>query len=232
MFNKKSNAPATENNLALAINFNNVVFIVVHCKDKQYVTRFFFGKRLKGKNTEITIGIKEENQIREKNEVILIYNMLNGDRYKQCGFVIENKSPLITVELDDLVEQLDEKRESIKVSSKLTGELSVMGQKVIVDIRNISVGGVFIEAEYDLPIRSINLLNISEICLCARIILLRQQKNRNGVIEGYGCQFENLSDKNQEKIIQHINSVLIKERQTLLTRDVYNYFSADLNMKK
>lgn len=228
MFNFKKNSADTSKkdndiNSIDTIDLNRVISICFTYDDLLFSSRFFIGKKHASRNAEVVIGIKGQFAIPKNSSIVLTYNMISGERYSQPGLVTSIDKQLITVELDSTIKKIEERRKNIKVDCELTGEITVINKKIYVDINNICVGGIFIKTDIDLPLKSIHMIHINELELTAKIEIIRQQKNRMGCIEGYGCIFKDINDKNEQKIIQHINLYLLKQRQTLVTRDVYNY---------
>lgn len=223
IFKKNKNDKNHINELT-TIDLNKVVSIDVCLNDEKYTTKFFMGKKEQNINIEISLGIKETNSITPDNVITLIFKMLNGDRYKQTAYVIKKENHLITTQPNDDIQKLEEKRRHIKVDSKLNGNIYAMEKQSHVDISNISIGGVFIKTNYDLFISGVYDLHIVELDMCVKIMLLRQQKDKFDKIEGYGCKFEKISDKDLEKLSVYINSTVVRQREILISRDVYNYF--------
>lgn len=214
------------------VDLNKVVSIFINANDKFCSSRFFMGRKHRGANYEITIGIKDLDLINEKDYIKLTFNLINSDRYVQRGVVERKEDHLITVSLDEEIEKLDDKRESVKMCCELTGSILVLGKDIYVEYKNISVGGIFIKTEYELPINHTIRLYIKKLDISARAIVLRKQLNSYGVIEGYGCRFVELDSPQEEIIAQFVNYSLSKERETLISRDVYNYIYDDFKQEK
>ena len=223
MFGKKSKeiAPIQQEKIE-TVDLNNVIFIDITINNKRFQSRFFMGKRVNNINSEIIIGHKDMSNIHEKNTVMLVFNLINAERYSQTGYISKVEEHKFTIELNDDIQKLQERRVNLKISCNLTGDICVMNQDLYIDITNISIGGVFIKAEYDFTPKNIYSIYIKELDVSGKVKILRKQMSGD-TIEGYGCQFIDLSDRNQEKIFMYINALMQKERQTLLTRDVYNY---------
>lgn len=225
LFTKKPFKPSLEENTQIkSINLEKVISVNIVNNDEQYSSRFFIGKKRELINWQITVGMKNSFSLKEFENVNIIFNTIDGERYSQAGTITLIENQFITIELDEKITKIKERRKSLKIHCNLTGEIGLLNKTISVDIKNISIGGVFIATEADLPLHNVFLLNINEIEVVANVTVIRQQKDKNGTIVGYGCQFYNLNFKNEEKIFQYINAYLLKERQTLINRDVYNYF--------
>lgn len=214
------------------VDLNKVVSIYINANDKFCSSRFFMGRKNRGVNYEITIGIKEPDLIKEKDSVKLTFNLINSDRYIQHGIVERKEKHLITISLDEDIEKIEDRRESVKMCCELNGSILVLGKDIYVEYANISVGGIFIKTEYELPINHTIRLYVKKIDLNARATVLRKQLNSYGVIEGYGCKFIELDPSQEETIMQYVNYCLSKERETLVSRDVYNYIYDDFKQTK
>lgn len=231
-FNKKPKSAAVENQEVIEekiehVDLNKVVSIYITVNNKFFSSRFFMGKKRNGVNYEIIIGIKESDLIKQNDCLELTYNLINSDRYVQKGFVVEKDNQLITVSLDTEVSKLQENRRSVKMCSELQGSVSILEKNINVELKNISIGGTFISTNYNLPVNHSIKLYIDELDINLTVIILRQEVNNYGVIMGYGCRFDNMTQRDEEIISQYINSCLNKERETLRSRDVYNYIFDD-----
>lgn len=228
LFNRPSKNKIVEDEVIVeekieTIDLNKVICIDVNNNDKSFSSRFFMGKKHNGVNYEITIGIKDIDYIKEKDYLKLTFNLLNSDRYVQNGFVDKKSDKFIIISLDKEIIKLEEKRRNLKMCCDMSGTISVLDKDIYVDLKNISVGGVFVKTDYVLPVNHSIKLYINELDIRVKLIILRKQKNSSGVVEGYGCTFDDLSEKQEEVIVQYINFALSKERETLISRDVYNY---------
>ncbi len=225
LFGKKSSTPSFDENTQItSINLEKVVSVIIINKEDKYSSRFFVGKKRNSANYQITVGIKDVFSLNEFDLITIIYNMIDGERFSQTGTIIKIENQFITIDLDEKINKIEERRKSLKIQCNLTGEITIMNKTISVDIKNISIGGIFVATEADLPLHNVLFVKINEIDIVADITVIRQQKDKLGTIIGYGCQFYKLNDRNEEKIFQYINNCLLKERQTLINRDVYNYF--------
>ncbi len=225
LFGKKSSIPAFEENTKItSINLERVVSVMIINKEEKFSSRFFVGKKRDSSNYQITVGIKDTFSLNEVDFVTIIFNMIDGERFSQTGTIAKIENQFITIDLDEKINKIEERRKSLKIQCNLSGEITIMNKTISVEIKNISIGGVFVAIEADLPLHNVLFLKVNEIDVVADITVIRQQKDKLGTIIGYGCQFYKLNDRNEEKIFQYINNCLLKERQTLINRDVYNYF--------
>ncbi len=225
LFGKKSSTPAFEENTKItSINLERVVSVMIIDKEEKFSSRFFVGKKRDSSNYQITVGIKDTFSLNEVDFVTIIFNMIDGERFSQTGTIAKIENQFITIDLDEKINKIEERRKSLKIQCNLSGEITIMNKTISVEIKNISIGGVFVATEADLPLHNVLFIKINEIDVVADITVIRQQKDKLGTIIGYGCQFYKLNDRNEEKIFQYINNCLLKERQTLINRDVYNYF--------
>lgn len=224
IFKKNINNTKKIKNISNTINLNKVLSIDIQTKNETYNTRFFYGEKENDVNIKLSFGIKENNNINKNDVLTLIFKLINGNRYKQTAFVSNIRNYIIITDLYNDIEKLEEKRNNVKVKSDLCGEICVMDKRLCVEITDICMGGVFIRTDYDFTTSNIYNLKINDLDIQTRVKLLRKHKTKKGEIEGYGCQFKEISEKNIEKIYLYVNSVLFKEREILISRDVYNYF--------
>jgi len=82
-----------------------------------------------------------------------------------------------------------------------------------VNVKNINHGGVFFSSDFEFLPEDVVELQIIDEEMVIRTKILRRQVNEQGEILGYGCMFENLSSRFEEKISRFIFDCQIADRE-------------------
>lgn len=164
--------------------------------------------------------------------VYVIASMKNGDRIRYMGRVKMSLDNQLNIQIrDDTSTIMEERRKYFKVQSDLRCVISgyerdnmtfELESPVLSKIKNVSIGGVFIEGT-DPPFRKddILLLNFkvdSEI-VSAVVKVLRLQLFFDGQLEGYGCEFTNVDKKMEGLLAKLVYNIQLQQRQEKLERD-------------
>ena len=164
--------------------------------------------------------------------VYVIASMKNGDRIRYMGRVKMSLDNQLNIQIrDDTSTIMEERRRYFKVQSDLRCVISgyerdnmtfELESPVLSKIKNVSIGGVFIEGT-DPPFRKddILLLNFkvdSEI-VSAVVKVLRLQLFFDGRLEGYGCEFTNVDKRMEGLLAKLVYNIQLQQRQEKLERD-------------
>ena len=164
--------------------------------------------------------------------VYVIASMKNGDRIRYMGRVKMSLDNQLNIQIrDDTSTIMEERRKYFKVQSDLRCVISgyerdnmtfELESPVLSKIKNVSIGGVFIEGT-DPPFRKddVLLLNFkvdSEI-VSAVVKVLRLQLFFDGQLEGYGCEFTNVDKKMEGLLAKLVYNIQLQQRQEKLERD-------------
>lgn len=164
--------------------------------------------------------------------VYVIASMKNGDRIRYMGRVKMSLDNQLNIQIrDDTSTIMEERRKYFKVQSDLRCVISgyerdnmtfELESPVLSKIKNVSIGGVFIEGT-DPPFRKddILLLNFkvdSEI-VSAVVKVLRLQLFFDGRLEGYGCEFTNVDKRMEGLLAKLVYNIQLQQRQEKLERD-------------
>ncbi len=162
----------------------------------------------------------------------VITNMKNGDRIRYVGRVKMSLENQLNIQIrDEYGTVMEERRKYFKVRSNLRciisgherdGTLYEYDAPVFTVIKNVSIGGVFIEGT-DPPYRKddILLLNfmVDNALVGAVVRVLRLQLLIDGTLEGYGCEFTNVDQKMEGQLANLVNAIQREQRQEQLERD-------------
>ncbi len=165
--------------------------------------------------TGITIKANNLTSLKKGASVKMVFEYLNGSRFKGICRVDSVSRTEVTIFVG-AVEELVERRRSFKVNTKEKATLyrSKKDEKGLdATILNINLGGVLVSCEEALTQGSewyINTLN-GELELLMKV--LRVQKNEIGKIIGYGCQFLDISQQDEDTVAKYIFECQVAERE-------------------
>ena len=158
--------------------------------------------------------------------------MRNGDRIRYIGRVKMSFGNQINIQLrDENGTVMEERRRYFKVQSDLRcvisgyereGTVYEYDTPILTHIRNVSIGGVFMEGT-DPPYRKDDLLLInfrvgSEV-VGAVVKVLRLQLYSDGQLEGYGCEFNNVDQKMEGLLAKLVYDIQLQQRQEKIEKD-------------
>jgi len=165
-------------------------------------------------NNVIIMKGKRFPELEIDKAIYVITYMKNGDRIRYPAAVRMSLSDQLNVQLrSDYGTLMEERRRYFKVESDI--DCVVQGyirddnyvefnKPVSGTIKNISIGGVYLDCE-EVNFSPHDILSLS-FCVDGNYVdiyaeVLRVQRV-DGTIDGYGCQFQNV-DQNQEEIFGH-----------------------------
>ncbi len=164
--------------------------------------------------------------------VYLIANMKNGDRVRYIGRIKMSLENQINIQIrDEYGTIMEERRRFFKVRSDLRclisgyereGTLYEYDVPMRSLIKNVSIGGVFLDAT-DPPFRKddILLLNfkVGSELVGAVVRVLRLQLRPDGSFEGYGCEFINVDKKMEGLLAKLVYDIQLQQRQEQMEKD-------------
>ena len=185
------------------------------------------------KGSDIEIG-----DIGQKVDVIVYYK--NGDRY-----LFETELDLATdmqvnIHLGNDYIMMEERRNSFKTCSDTEGEIAdilrehpeveneeereeniVFDPPMSVKIKNINLGGVFIESDYEFHVGDIFSLSLIDGQLVTATKILRIQRDKHDNIMGYGCKFLKLNSSEEAIVSRFIFDCQLAQREKLKQREMF-----------
>ncbi len=164
--------------------------------------------------------------------VYVITNMRNGDRIRYMGRIKMSLDYQLNIQIrDEYGTIMEERRKYFKVRSNLRcvisghereGTVYEYDVPVMTVIKNVSIGGVFIEGT-DPPYRKDDILLLNFMVggelVGAVVKVLRLQLLIDGSLEGYGCAFVNVDQKMELTLAKLVNDIQIEQRQEQIERD-------------
>ena len=163
----------------------------------------------------------------------VITNMRNGDRIRYMGRVKMSLENQLNIQIrDEYGTLMEERRKYFKVRSNLRcvisghereGTVYEYDTPVFTVIKNVSIGGVFLEGT-DPPYRKDDTLMLNFMVggelVGAIAKVLRLQLLIDGSLEGYGCEFINVDQKMEGTLAKLVNDIQIEQRQEQIERDI------------
>lgn len=183
-------------------------------------------------NNIIMIKGKDMPEFAADSGVYVIANMKNGDRVRYIGRVKMSLDNQLNIQIrDEYGTVMEERRRFFKVRSNLRciisgherdGTVYEYDVPVFTVIKNVSIGGVFIEGT-DPPYRKDDTLLLNFMVggelVGAVVRVLRLQLLIDGSLEGYGCEFINVDQKMEGQLAKLVNNIQIEQRQEQIERD-------------
>ncbi len=181
-------------------------------------TRFFTFAKSLFKTSTIGIAIKCNNLpgLKKGDSVMLIFEYVNSQRYRTVTRIDSANKAQIEVKVGEVTE-IEERRQSFKIATKEKATVytstSEKAAGIEAMILNINLGGVLLKCDEFFNVGTIIYINTfsGEIELSAKI--LRRQNDVNGSFVGYGCQFVDISESDEEIIAKYIMDCQVAERE-------------------
>ena len=171
------------------------------------------------KDELFSVMIKSANipEIPKNTPVEAVFYYINGDRVKYNTKIDVCTEFQLNVTVGTASTVLEERRRFYKLATDLDASISIMtrGEEdtvfdtpVSAKIKNINIGGVFLECAYDFRSGDIIVLSFNafgtELDLSSKILRIQKTDNK---VEGYGCQFIKLKNREEEILARYINNV-------------------------
>ena len=171
------------------------------------------------KDELFSVMIKSANipEIPKNTPVEVVFYYINGDRVKYNTKIDVCTEFQLNVTVGTASTVLEERRRFYKLATDLDASISIMtrGEEdtvfdtpVSAKIKNINIGGVFLECAYDFRSGDIIVLSFNafgtELDLSSKILRIQKTDKQ---VEGYGCQFIKLKNREEEILARYINNV-------------------------
>ena len=195
---------------------------------------FVFPKNIE--SDEDSILIIKGNSLREFNKderVHVISTTKSGDRIKYPGIVTVSLDTQLNVRIlkNRDTQVLEERRRYFKIKVEERGRVLFMvrddettrfEEPIPMEIRDINIGGVFMVTSLPLQQDDIVCIDIDlfiDYRLNAVAKILRVQKNVDGSVKGYGCEFQSLTASQEDYIGKFIYKVQSAQRQKEIDKE-------------
>ena len=171
------------------------------------------------KDELFSVMIKNANipEIPKNTPVEVVFYYINGDRVKYNTKIDVCTEFQLNVTVGTASTVLEERRRFYKLATDLDASIAIMTRgdedtvfdnPVSAKIKNINIGGVFLECAYDFRVGDIIVLIFNalgtELDLSSKILRIQKTDKQ---IEGYGCQFIKLKNREEEILARYINNV-------------------------
>lgn len=195
---------------------------------------FIFPKNLEQDEDSILI-IKGKNlrEFGRDDYVSVITTLKSGERVKYAGTVAMSMDSQLNVKILKTgdTEVLQERRRYFKIKVRENGRVLFFVREeetfrfdvpLPMAILDINIGGIFMTCEYefaqeDAVCVEIDLFTDYKLNAMARI--LRVQRDADGNITGYGCEFQGLTAAQEDYIGKYIYKAQFAQRQKEMARD-------------
>lgn len=188
---------------------------------------FVFPKNLDSDEDSILI-IKGKNlaELERNARVFVVVTTKAGDRIRYNGSVAISMDTQLNIKvftLDD-TKVLEERRRYYKIRVEERGRalFFVRGEETVrfdvpefIDIQDINIGGIFMSSEYSFEADDAVCVEIdlNDYRLNAMAHILRVQRDHDGNVLGYGCEFIGLTAAQEDYIGKYIYAIQSSLRQ-------------------
>lgn len=192
--------------------------------------RFEPGKTLFGNADDALLILFGEDmpELSKGTPVKIITHIINGDRIMRMGRITISTYKQMNISVSKKCERLEERRKYFKIAVKVPARilLSTLGDEITkypdginVIVRDINIGGVFIETEHEFEKGTELLLemDLDGEQICSSCEILRVQHSSSG-LEGYGCSFLENSTEQEQIIASYIFKMQLLHRKKRIER--------------
>ena len=181
-------------------------------------TRIYsFSKSLfKSSTVGMTIKCNNLPNLKKGDSVMIIFEYVNSQRYRSVTKIDSATKAQIEVKVGEVTE-IEERRRSFKISTKEKAIVykgkSEKEEGIDAMILNINLGGVLLKCDEYFNVGTIIYLNTFSGELEVPTKILRRQNDINGKFVGYGCQFVDISEAEEEIVAKYILECQVAERE-------------------
>lgn len=210
------------------INKDKIIKIDIYRENNEHLLStkaFTFPKdffKIRGREM---VSVKQANLplLHKGDEIYAIFEYMNGTRVKCETTVDISTDTQLNFHVDDGY-VLEERRNSFKVNTP--NEVAFVKKTVHEDeseelfeeplkiqIINLNLTGIFMKSEKEFIPGDIVLLDLFDHTVEMNTKILREQKNAEGELLGYGCMFLDITPSIEEKIARYIFNLQLAERE-------------------
>ncbi len=181
-------------------------------------TRIYsFSKSLfKSSTVGMTIKCNNLPNLKKGDSVMIIFEYVNSQRYRAVTKIDSATKAQIEVKVGEVTE-IEERRRSFKIPTKEKAIVykgkSEKEEGIDAMILNINLGGVLLKCDEYFNVGTIIYLNTFSGELEVPTKILRRQNDINGNFVGYGCQFVDISEAEEEIVAKYILECQVAERE-------------------
>lgn len=181
-------------------------------------TRIYsFAKSLfKSSTVGMTIKCNNLPNLKKGDSIMLIFEYVNSQRYRTVTKIDAATKAQIEVKVGEVTE-IEERRRSFKIATKekaiVYKSKSEKEEGIDAMILNINLGGVLLKCDEYFNVGTVIYLNTFSGELEVPTKILRRQNDINGNFVGYGCQFVDISEAEEEIVAKYILECQVAERE-------------------
>ena len=168
------------------------------------------------------------------NEVLgVVVNTKAGERIKYMGAVTVSMEKQLNIKIfkSDSTEVLQERRRYFKIKINEKGRVLFyvrdedtfrLDEPEPIEVLDINIGGIFMKCECEFEYDDLVCIDIDlfvDYRLNAVVRILRVQRDGDGNILGYGCEFQGLTAAQEDYIGKYIYKTQSEQRQKDLARE-------------
>lgn len=178
---------------------------------------------LKGKNLR---------ELERGQQVSVVTTSKAGDRVMNAGVVEMSFDSQLNIKfIKGGAQALQERRRYFKIKVKEKGralfvlrdeETIRFDEPYPIEVQDINIGGIFMKMDYECEREDMVCVEIDlfvDYKLNAMVHILRVQRDEDGNITGYGCEFQALTAAQEDYIGKYINKVQLEQRQKARAMD-------------
>lgn len=178
---------------------------------------FSFSKSLfKSSTVGMTIKCNNLPNMKKGDSVCLVFEYVNGSRHRTVTKLDSASKAQIEVKVGEVTE-IAERRRSFKIATKEKATVfktkSEKEEGIEAMILNINLGGVLLKCDEFFNVGTVIYLNTFSGGLEVPTKILRRQNDPNGNFVGYGCQFVDISEAEEEIVAKYILECQVAERE-------------------
>lgn len=178
---------------------------------------YSFAKSLfKSSTIGMTIKCNNLPNMKKGDSVMLVFEYINSQRYRTVTKLDSASKTQIEVKVGEVTE-IEERRRSFKIATKEKATIyktkSDKEKGIEGMILNINIGGVLLHCEEYFNVGTIIYINTFSGALEVPAKILRRQNDINGNFVGYGCQFVDISEAEEEIVAKYILECQVAERE-------------------
>ncbi|MBQ8787807.1 MAG: PilZ domain-containing protein [Oscillospiraceae bacterium] len=204
----------------MLLNKEKILKIEIYDAKEKHLgtTRIYsFAKSLfKSSTVGITIKCNNLPNLKKGDTVIIVFEYVNSQRYRAMTKIDAAAKGQIEVKVGEVTE-IEERRRSFKIATKEKATVyktkSEKEEGIEGMILNINLGGVLLKCDEYFNVGTIIYLNTFSGELEVPAKILRRQNDNNGNFVGYGCQFVDITEAEEEIVAKYILECQVAERE-------------------
>lgn len=204
----------------MLLNKDKILKIEIYDTKERHLgtTRIYSFAKTLFKTSTVGMTIKCNNlpNLKKGDSVMLIFEYVNSQRYRTVTRIDAASKSEIQVKVGEVTE-IEERRRSFKIATKEKATVykskSEKEEGIEAMILNINLGGVLLKCDEYFNVGTVIYINTISGELEVPAKILRRQNDINGNFVGYGCQFVDISEAEEEIVAKYILECQVAERE-------------------